>query len=60
MPRKVRRRNETGENSRPINGEDSTPAHTKAEWTKGEANPRFVVTSLKRTETGARELYEDI
>jgi len=32
----------------------------KAEWTKGEANPRFVVTSLKRTETGARELYEDI
>jgi hypothetical protein len=32
----------------------------KAEWTSGEANPRFVVTSLKRTETGARELYEDI
>lgn len=32
----------------------------KAEWTKGEANPRFVVTSLKRAETGARKLYEDI
>ena len=32
----------------------------KAEWTKGEANPRFVVTSLKRTEAPARRLYEDI
>jgi hypothetical protein len=32
----------------------------KAEWTKGEANPRFVVTSLKRSEAGARALYEDI
>jgi Transposase DDE domain group 1 len=32
----------------------------KAEWTKGEANPRFVVTSLKRREAGARHLYEDI
>jgi hypothetical protein len=32
----------------------------KAEWTQGEANPRFIVTSLKRTETGARQLYEDI
>jgi Transposase DDE domain group 1 len=32
----------------------------KAEWTKGEANPRFVVTSLKRSEVGARQLYEDI
>ncbi|WOH63973.1 IS1380 family transposase [Bradyrhizobium sp. BWA-3-5] len=32
----------------------------KAEWTKGEANPRFVVTSLKRAEAGARQLYEDI
>lgn len=31
----------------------------KAEWTQGEANPRFVVTSLKRNETGARKLYED-
>src|SRR6516225_9659307 len=27
MSRKVRRRDETGENSRPTNGEDSTPAH---------------------------------
>lgn len=32
----------------------------KAEWTGGEANPRFVVTSLKRRERGARALYEDI
>src|SRR2546430_540648 len=32
----------------------------KAEWTQGEANPRFVVTSLKRAEVGARQLYEDI
>jgi DDE family transposase len=32
----------------------------KAEWTQGEANPRFVVTSLKRSEAGARYLYEDI
>ena len=28
MPREVSRHDETGENSRPINGEDSTPAHT--------------------------------
>ena len=36
----------------------------KAEWitgrTKRGANPRFVVTSLKPAEYGARELYEDI
>ena len=32
----------------------------KAEWTEGEANPRFIVTSLKRAEAGARQLYEDI
>jgi len=32
----------------------------KAEWTQGEANPRFLVTSLKRAEAGARQLYEDI
>jgi Transposase DDE domain group 1 len=32
----------------------------KAEWTKGEANPRFVVTSLTRSEAAARQLYEDI
>ena len=28
MPRKVSRHVKTGENSRPTNGEDSTPAHT--------------------------------
>ena len=32
----------------------------KAEWTQGEANPRFVVTSLKPREADARQLYEDI
>jgi hypothetical protein len=32
----------------------------KAEWTQDEANPRFVVTSLKRTEAGARHLYESV
>jgi len=32
----------------------------KAEWTKGEANPRFIVTSLKRSEAMARFLYEAI
>src|SRR6201984_1096788 len=32
----------------------------KEEWTKGEANPRFVVTSLTRSEAAARQLYEDI
>src|ERR1700719_170015 len=30
----------------------------KAEWTKGEANPRFIVTSL--TTSAGRHLYEDI
>jgi hypothetical protein len=32
----------------------------KAEWTQGEANPRFVVTSLKPHEAQARHLYEAI
>jgi hypothetical protein len=32
----------------------------KAEWTQGESNPRFIVTSLKRAEVAARHLYEDI
>ncbi len=32
----------------------------KAEWTRGEANPRFVVTSLRRDEVKARALYEKI
>lgn len=32
----------------------------KAEWTGGEANPRFVVTSLKRREAEAQHLYERI
>jgi hypothetical protein len=32
----------------------------KAEWTQGEANPRFVVTSLKPDRLGARALYEDL
>jgi hypothetical protein len=32
----------------------------KAEWTQGEANPRFVMTSLKRSDVGAQYLYEAI
>jgi hypothetical protein len=32
----------------------------KAEWTQGEANPRFVVTSLTRAECKARYLYEKV
>jgi len=32
----------------------------KAEWTGGEANPRFVVTSLRPREVSARHLYEQI
>ena len=32
----------------------------KAEFTKGEANPRFVVTSLSHQRADARTLYEDI
>jgi hypothetical protein len=32
----------------------------KAEWTKGEANPRFVVTSLRREECKAKHLYEKV
>ena len=32
----------------------------KAEWTQDEANPRFVVTSLKPKAAGARHLYEQV
>ena len=32
----------------------------KAEWTKGEANPRFIVTSLHQAQVSAQLLYEDI
>jgi len=32
----------------------------KAEWTRGEANPRFVVTSLKPDRWPARTLYEEL
>ena len=32
----------------------------KAEWTNGEANPRFVVTSLRRDECKAKYLYEKV
>ena len=32
----------------------------KAEWTQGEANPRFVVTSLSQEEADARRLYEKV
>ena len=32
----------------------------KAEWTQGEANPRFVVTSLSQARADARMLYENL
>ena len=32
----------------------------KAEWTNGEANPRFIVTSLNKADTSARFLYEKV
>jgi hypothetical protein len=32
----------------------------KAEWTQGEANPRFIVTSLSRGEVEGRHLYEKV
>jgi hypothetical protein len=32
----------------------------KAEWTRGEANPRFLVTSLKPAAWRAKPLYEDL
>jgi len=32
----------------------------KAEWTEGEANPRFIVTSLSRAEVKGRHLYEKV
>jgi hypothetical protein len=32
----------------------------KAEWTRGEANPRFIVTSLGRNQVAGRVLYEDV
>src|SRR5579885_276698 len=32
----------------------------KAEWTQGEANPRFIVTSLSAAEAKARYLYEKL
>jgi len=32
----------------------------KAEWTKGEANPRFIVTSLTAADGDGRRLYEDV
>jgi len=32
----------------------------KAEWTRNEANPRFIVTSLSQAEAEARHLYEKV
>jgi hypothetical protein len=32
----------------------------KAEWTQGEANPRFIVTSLSAADGDGRHLYEDV
>jgi hypothetical protein len=33
---------------------------SKAEWTQGEANPRFIVTSLPAAEAASQSLYETI
>ena len=32
----------------------------KAEWTQGEANPRFIVTSLTAADGDGRRLYEEV
>ena len=32
----------------------------KAQWTQGEANPRFIVTSLRTAEAAGRPLYETV
>ena len=32
----------------------------KAEWTQGEANPRFIVTTLTEQDSGGQKLYETI
>jgi Transposase DDE domain group 1 len=32
----------------------------KAEWTRGEANPRFIVTSFDRSEIEGQALYEEV
>ena len=40
--------------------EPPAPGRRQAEWTKGEANPRFVVTSLRRDECKAKYLYEKV
>jgi hypothetical protein len=32
----------------------------KAEWTQGEANPRFIVTSLSQDDGNGRRLYEEV
>ena len=32
----------------------------KAEWTRGEANPRFIVTSLDRSRSAGQALYEEV
>jgi hypothetical protein len=46
--------------SRPDSGSRQRGVVGKAEVTGGEANPRFVVTSLKSAEVGARYLYEEV
>jgi DDE family transposase len=32
----------------------------RVEWTKGEGNPRFIVTSLRRRQGKAKYLYEKV
>jgi hypothetical protein len=40
--------------------EPQTPGRGQAEWSKGEANPRLVVTSLRRDQCKAKYLYEKV
>src|SRR3974377_2036057 len=46
--------------STPKSGSRKRRVIAKAEWTKGEANPRFIVTSLTTDDGGGRHLYEAV
>src|SRR3974377_2636814 len=46
--------------STPKSGSRKRRVIAKAEWTKGEANPRFIVTSLTVADGDGRHLYEAV
>jgi hypothetical protein len=46
--------------ARPFTSGGSGSCVAKAEWTKGAANPRFVVTSLNSGDAEPQRLYEEI